>query len=109
MHDTLSPPRPEPRTAEARCPRQRVNSRALRLAVQVVTKRAGQRGFAPLPRRWVVERTHAWTTGHRPMSRDYERLPTHAEAMIEWAMIGLMAHRLAPAPGRRPWQPMAAT
>jgi putative transposase len=26
--DTLSPPRPEPQTAEARCPRQRVNSTA---------------------------------------------------------------------------------
>jgi hypothetical protein len=29
---------------------------------QVVAKLVGQRGFAPLPRRWVVERTHAWIT-----------------------------------------------
>jgi transposase len=84
-------------------------ARALRLAVQVVTKRAGQRGFAPLPRRWVVERTHAWITDSGRMSRGYERLPAHTEAMIKWAMIGLMARRLAPAPGRRPWLPMAAT
>jgi hypothetical protein len=28
--------------------------------------------------------------------------------MIKWAMIGLMARRLAPPPGRRPWQPKAA-
>jgi transposase len=83
-------------------------ARVLRLAVQVVAKLAGQRGFAPLPRRWVVERTHAWITGNRRMSRDYERLPAHAEAMIKWAMIGLMARRLAPAPGRRPWRPAAA-
>jgi transposase len=83
-------------------------SRALRLLVQVVAKPAGQRGFAALPRRWVVERTHAWITGNRRMSRDYERLPAHAEAMIKWAMIGLMARRLAPAPGRRPWQPASA-
>ena len=34
--------------------------RALGLAVQVVTKLVGQHGFPPLPRRWVVERTHAW-------------------------------------------------
>lgn len=80
-------------------------ARALRIAVQVVAKLVGQAGFVPLPRRWVVERTHAWITGHRRMSRDYERLPAHAEAMIKWAMIGLMARRLAPAPGRRPWQP----
>jgi transposase len=79
-------------------------TRALRIAVQVVAKLVGQAGFVPLPRRWVVERTHAWITGHRRMARDYERLPTHSEAMIKWAMIGLMTRRLAPAPGRRPWQ-----
>jgi putative transposase len=74
--------------------------------VQVVAKLVGQSGFVPLPRRWVVERTHAWITGHRWMSRDYERLPAHAEA-FKWAMIGLMARRLAPAPGPRP-APVAA-
>jgi transposase len=83
-------------------------TRALRIAVQVVAKLVGQAGFVPLPRRWVVERTHAWITGHRRMARDYERLPTHSEAMIKWAMIGLMTRRLAPAPGRRPWQPRRA-
>jgi transposase len=79
-------------------------ARALRIAVQVVAKLVGQSGFVPLPRRWVVERTHGWITGHRRMSRDYERLPAHSEAMIKWAMIGLMARRLAPPRGRRPWQ-----
>jgi len=79
-------------------------ARALRILVQVVAKLAGQKGFVPLPRRWVVERTNGWITGHRRMARDYERLPTHAEAMIKWAMIGLMVRRLEPAPGRRPWQ-----
>jgi transposase len=83
-------------------------ARALGILVQVVAKLVGQRGFVPLPRRWVVERTHAWITGHRRMSRDYERLTAHSEAMIKWAMIGLMARRLAPASGRRPWQPTAA-
>ncbi|RBY82415.1 IS5 family transposase [Geodermatophilus sp. TF02-6] len=79
-------------------------ARALRIVVQVVAKLVGQTGFVPLPRRWVVERTHAWITGHRRLARDYERRPEHAEAMIKWAMIGLMARRLARAPGRRPWQ-----
>jgi transposase len=54
-------------------------ARALRLAAQAVAKVAGQRGFAPLPRQWGVERTHAWITGNRRLSRDYERLPAHAE------------------------------
>src|SRR3954453_2721472 len=79
-------------------------ARALRILVQVVAKLGGQSGFVPLPRRGGVERTHAWITGHRRMSRDYERLPAHSEAMIKWAMIDLMARRLAPAPGPRPWQ-----
>jgi Transposase DDE domain len=48
-----------------------------------------------LPRRWVVERTFAWISKHRRTTRDYERLPTSHEAMILWAMIALMARRLA--------------
>src|ERR671928_1949120 len=83
-------------------------ARTPRILVQVVAKLVGRAGLGPLPRRWAVDRSHAWITGHRRMSRDYERLPAHSEAMIKGAMIGLMARRLAPAPGRRPWQPKAA-
>ena len=79
--------------------------RVLRIAVEVVDKPAGQRGFAPLPRRWVVERTNAWVTAARRLARDYERRHTHAEAMVKWAMVGHMLRRLAPPPGRRPWSP----
>lgn len=79
--------------------------RLLRITVQIVKKPAGQRTFEVLPRRWVVERTLAWLVRCRRLDRDYERLPTHAEAMVKWAMIGLMTRRLAPTPGRRPWQP----
>lgn len=80
----------------------------LEMAVAVVSKPAGQRGFEVLPRRWVVERTFAWLTKCRLLDRDYERLPEHAEADVQWAMIGLMARRLEPGPGRRPWQRTAA-
>lgn len=73
-----------------------------RISVEVVAKTAGQRGFSPLPRRWVVERTHAWVSGHRRLDHDYERRAEHSEALIKWAMIGLTVRRLAPA-GRRPW------
>ncbi len=51
--------------------------------------------FQVLPRRWVVERTFAWISKHRRCVRDYERLPEHHEAVIKWAMIALMARRLA--------------
>jgi transposase len=52
--------------------------------------------FEVLPRRWaMVERTFAWISKHRRTVRDYERLPASHEAMILWAMIALMARRLA--------------
>ena len=40
------------------------------------------RGFAVLPRRWVVERTFAWISHNRRMSKDYERLAAASEAFI---------------------------
>jgi putative transposase len=52
-------------------------------------------GFHVIPRRWVVERTFAWLTQSRRLSRDYERLCTTSEAWIYVAMIRLMAKRLA--------------
>jgi len=77
----------------------------LRLVIEVVRKPADQQGFAVLPRRWVVERTLSWLMRCRRLVRDYERLPESHEAMVKWAMIGLMTRRLAPGTGRRPWAP----
>jgi putative transposase len=48
------------------------------------------RGFQVLPRRWVVERTFAWLGLSRRFSKDYERLPETAEAMIYGAMSRLI-------------------
>jgi transposase len=80
----------------------------LRITVQIVKKTDGQHTFEVLPRRWVVERTLSWISRCRRLDHDYERLPAHAETMVRWAMIGIMVRRLAPAPGRRPWQPTTA-
>jgi transposase len=80
---------------------------ALRITVEIVKKNDGQRTFEVLPRRWVVERTLSWISRCRRLDHDYERLREHAEAMVHWAMIGIMVRRLAPTPGRRPWQDRA--
>jgi transposase len=77
----------------------------LKVVVDIVRKPEGQRTFEVLPRRWVVERTLSWISRCRRLAHDYERLPEHSEAMVKWAMIGLMTRRLAPLPGRRPWGP----
>lgn len=73
------------------------------IVVEVVKRPADQIGFAVLPRRWVVERTFSWLLRWRRLVRDYERLPETHEAMVKWAMVGLMLNRLAPAPGPKPW------
>jgi transposase len=65
----------------------------LGLVVEIV-KRPDLPHFTVLPRRWVVERTLAWITGHRRCVRDYERLRHHHEAMVRWSMIRITSRRL---------------
>jgi transposase len=68
---------------------------ALKLTLEIVRRPDDLHTFQVLPRRWVVERTFAWISKFRRTVRDYERLPEHHEAMIQWAMIAIMARRLA--------------
>jgi transposase len=49
-------------------PRQNAQAHGIKLAET-------KKGFVLLPRRWVVERSFAWTARFRRLSRDYERLP----------------------------------
>ncbi len=67
----------------------------LGIVLQIVKRCDDVAGFVVLPRRWVVERTLAWITGHRRCVRDYERLPQHHEAMLRWSMIRITSRRLA--------------
>ncbi|WP_293780632.1 IS5 family transposase [uncultured Aeromicrobium sp.] len=80
-----------------------------RILVEIIKRTDKRPTFEVLPRRWVIERTNSWLMQTRRLARDYKRLPKHSEAMIKWTMIGLMTRRLAPGPGRRPWQPKPAT
>jgi len=57
------------------------------------------KGFHVLPRRWVMERTFAWLTRCRRLSRDFEGLCESGEALIYIAMSKLMVTRLAKLPG----------
>ncbi|MFL6127126.1 transposase, partial [Actinophytocola sp.] len=70
----------------------------------------GQKGFAVIPRRWVVERTLAWLTSYRRLARDYERHPATAEAIIRWAAIATMTRRITRGtPATRPGPRQFAT
>jgi transposase len=66
----------------------------VRLRVAIVRRRLAH-AFEVLPRRWVIERTFAWLSRYRRTVRDYERLPDHHQAMVQWAMITIMTRRLA--------------
>ena len=65
--------------------------------LDIVAKNPETKGFQVLPKRWIVERTFAWLGKCRRLSKDYEQTIPSSEAMIRWAMIGLMLRRLRPA------------
>jgi putative transposase len=64
--------------------------------IEVKMRPEGSKGFTPLEKRWVVERTNAWNGRYRRNSKDYERKPTSSAAMIQISQIHLMLNRLAP-------------
>lgn len=64
-------------------------------AIEIVEQPRDQKGFRVLPRRWVVERTNAWISRRRRCARDYERLISQHEAMVQIAAIILMVRRAA--------------
>lgn len=65
--------------------------------LEIVAKDPIAKGFQVLPKRWIVERTFAWLGKCRRLSKDYEQTIPSSEAMIRWAMVGLMIRRLRPA------------
>jgi putative transposase len=65
--------------------------------LEVVERTPRLRGFAVLPKRWIVERTFGWLSRNRRMSKDYERKVQTNKTLIEMAMIRLLIARL----GRR--------
>lgn len=67
----------------------------LRIVLEVVERKPGQKGFVVLPRRWVVERTFAWLGRYRRLSKDYERCTKSSEGMVYIASIHTMMKRLA--------------
>ena len=64
--------------------------------LEVKTRPAGTRGFTPLEKRWVIERTHAWHGRYRRNSKDYERTIESSTVMIQISHINLMLKRLSP-------------
>ena len=68
--------------------------------IEVKSRPPGSQGFTPVRKRWVVERTNAWNGRSRRNSKDYERKPESAAAMIQISNIYLMLRKLAPSAQR---------
>ena len=65
-----------------------------KIKVEIVKRSDTARGFAVLPRRWVVERTIAWLNRCRRLAKDWECLNRNALAFLRWASVRLMLRRL---------------
>jgi putative transposase len=55
--------------------------------IQTVLRPVGLKGFALLPKRWIVERTFGWLGRSRRHSKNYERNTVSSEAMKYIATI----------------------
>lgn len=66
--------------------------------VEVKMRSAEAKGFEPVRKRWVVERSNAWHGRCRRNSKDYERRPESSAAMIQISHIHVMLRKLAPTP-----------
>jgi transposase len=65
------------------------------IQLEVVKLPQAKRGFVLLPRRWVVERSFAWTGRFRRLARDYERLQETLVGLHLVAFAILMLGRFA--------------
>jgi transposase len=68
----------------------------------VVSLPEAKQGFVLLPRRWVVERSFAWTTRFRRLAKDYERLPETVVGLHFVAFVCLLLHRASSLLGASP-------
>jgi transposase len=72
------------------------------IRLEVVKLPEAKRGFVPLPRRWVVERSFAWAARFRRLARDYERLPETVVGLHFVAFACPMLHRLVTVAAQSP-------
>jgi putative transposase len=63
----------------------------------IVSGPPNQRGFIVQKRRWVVERTFAWISRNRRLSKDYERKASTALAFVFLAAAWALMKRFKPA------------
>lgn len=69
------------------------DAKASGIDLVVVKLAEAKKGFVLLPKRWVVERSFAWTARFRRLARDFERTPEILEGLHYLAFAILMLHQ----------------
>jgi putative transposase len=70
-------------------------SRVSKWTIEIVKRSDTAKGFAVLPRRWVVERTLAWLNRNRRLAKDFEQTIASATAWLVIASMQLFTRRIA--------------
>ena len=70
-------------------------ARVASLRIEIVKRSDNMKGFVPLSRRWVVERTFSWFGRNRRLAKDWENLATTLKTFVVLASIQLAIRRLA--------------
>ncbi len=65
------------------------------LRIEIIKRSDAIKGFAVLPRRWVIERTFSWFGRNRRLAKDWENLATTLQAFVALAAIQIAIRRLA--------------
>jgi len=64
---------------------------------EIALRPTGSHGFVLIPIRWLVERSFAWFSRYRRLSRDFEKLVENSAGMVYVASLHRLLNRLAPA------------
>src|SRR5579875_59672 len=86
-------PSPWPTSIKAIQASRRRTTDAQGIELVVVKLSEARQGFVLLPKRWVVERSFAWSSRFRRLTRDYERLATTLVGLHVLAFTCLLLHQ----------------
>lgn len=68
----------------------------LGVEAEISSRPPTEKGFVPIAKRWVNERTFGWFNFFRRLSKDYEHTTKSAEAMILLANCSIVLQRIKP-------------
>ena len=62
--------------------------------MEITLRSDKEKGFKPLPKRWIIERTFSWLENFRRLAKDYEYSVSSSTAMVFLAFIALALNNI---------------